>query len=57
MAHVTVSKEARKDLVGIRDYIRNELCNPSAAQRIITELKKSDFLLSAFPDEDARWMR
>ena len=49
MAHVTASKEARKDLVGIRDYIRNELCNPSAAQRIITELKKSALSLERFP--------
>ena len=49
MAHVTVSREARKDLVGIRDYIRNELCNPSAAQRIITELKQSVLSLERFP--------
>ena len=58
MAHVTVSKEARKDLVGIRDYIRNELCNPNAAHRIITDLKNSVLSLSnASPDEDARWTR
>ena len=57
MAHVTVSKEARKDLIGIRDYIRNDLCNHSAAQRIITELKKSVLSLERFPDEDARWTR
>ena len=49
MAHVTVSKEARKDLVGIRDYIRNELCNPNAAHRIITELKNSVLSLERFP--------
>ena len=41
MARVTLSKEAQRDLVSIRNYIRDELCNPSAAQRIITCLKKS----------------
>lgn len=41
MARVTLSKEAQRDLVSIRDYIRDELCNPSVAQRIIACLKKS----------------
>lgn len=49
MARVIVSKEARKDLVNIRSYIRDELCNPSAAQRIIGELKKSVLSLGEFP--------
>ena len=49
MVHVTVSREARKDLIGIRAYIRDELCNPSAAQRIIAELKKSVLSLECFP--------
>ena len=49
MAHVAVSREARKDLIGIRVYIRDELCNPSAAQRIMTELKKSVLSLERFP--------
>lgn len=31
MAQVTLSKEARRDLVSIRNYIRDELCNPDAA--------------------------
>ena len=31
MARVIVSKEARNDLISIRDYIRDELCNPDAA--------------------------
>ena len=39
MARVIVSKEARKDLVSIRNYIRDELCNPAAAGRIIRELR------------------
>ena len=41
MAKVMLSKEARRDLISIRDYIRDELCNPSAAKRIIDCLKKS----------------
>ena len=41
MARVIVSKEARSDLVSIRDYIRDELLSPDAAQRILAELKKS----------------
>lgn len=49
MARVVVSKEARKDLISIRDYILDELCNPSAAQRIIAELKKSVQSLERFP--------
>lgn len=49
MAQIIVSKEARKDLISIRQYIRDELCNPSAAQRIIGELKKNILLLETFP--------
>lgn len=49
MAHVTVSPEARRDLIGIRDYIRDELSNPGAAQRILAELKKSVHSLETFP--------
>ena len=41
MARVIVSKEARSDPVSIRDYIRDELLSPDAAQRILAELKKS----------------
>ncbi len=49
MANITVSKEARKDLVSIRQYIEDELCNPQAAQRIIASLKKSIQALESFP--------
>jgi plasmid stabilization system protein ParE len=49
MARITVTKEARKDLEQIRNYIRDELLNPSAAQRIIQELKKSIRSLETFP--------
>lgn len=46
---IIVSKEARKDLVLIRQYIREELCNLDAAVRIIGMLKKSTASLSDFP--------
>ena len=49
MPHVIVSKEARNDLFSIRDYIRDELCNPDAAQRILAALKKSILSLEHFP--------
>lgn len=49
MARVIVSKEARNDLISIRDYIRDELCNPDTAQRILASLKKSILSLEHFP--------
>lgn len=49
MARITVSKEARRDLISIRDYIRDELYNEVAAKRIIAELKKTILGLEAFP--------
>ena len=48
MAQVTLSKEAQRDLVSIRNYIRDELCNPSAAKRIIACLKQSVQSLEKF---------
>lgn len=48
MAQVTVSKAAQRDLVSIRSYIRDELCNPDAAKRIIASLKKSIQTLGEF---------
>jgi plasmid stabilization system protein ParE len=41
MVRVTLSKEAQRDSVSIRDYIRDDLCNTDAAKRIIVCLKKS----------------
>ena len=41
MARVTLSKEAQRDSVSIRDYIRDDLCNPDAAKHVIARLKKS----------------
>ena len=48
MAQVTLSKEAQRDLVSIRNYIRDELCNPDAAKHIIASLKKSVQSLEKF---------
>lgn len=50
MARITVSKEARKDLIQIRRYICEDLCNPDAAQRVVGALKESILALESFPD-------
>ncbi len=49
MAQVIVSPEARKDLMSIRSYIRDELCNPQASQHIIRELRSAMEGLSQYP--------
>ncbi len=46
---VVVSKEARRDLEGIRRYILEELANPEAARRIMTRLKQGVLSLEALP--------
>jgi toxin ParE1/3/4 len=48
MPKITFSKEARKDLISIRRYIHDELCNPNAARRIIASLKESILSLEDF---------
>lgn len=48
MAQVTVSKAAQHDLLSIRSCIRDELCNPDAARRVIAGLKKSIQSLGRF---------
>ena len=50
MARVIVSKEARRDLINIRNYIRDELCNPTVAGRIIHELRAATQDLQNFPN-------
>jgi toxin ParE1/3/4 len=50
MARIIVSREARKDILAIRQYICEELSNPSASQRIVNELKKSIRGLESFPE-------
>ena len=49
MSKVTVSRQARKDLVSIHQYILNELDNPQAANRIIHELRLAIEGLNTFP--------
>ena len=49
MIKVTVSKEARKDLVNIHRYISEELENSQAANRIIHELRSAAEDLQLFP--------
>lgn len=48
MTRVTVSKAAQRDLVSIRNYIRQDLCNPDAAKRVIASLKKGVQSLACF---------
>ncbi len=48
MAKVTLSKEAQRDIIAIRNYIRDELCNPSTAKHIIACLQKSIQSLEKF---------
>lgn len=50
MAKVSVSKAARQDLVAIKQYISEELCNPIAATRIIGKLKKEITSLDRFAE-------
>ncbi len=49
MSRITVSPEARRDLVAIRQYIRDELSNPAAANHIIRSLRQAIEGLETFP--------
>lgn len=49
MPRLIVSREARNDLIAIRQYIRDELENPAAATRIIRALKDSMERLKEYP--------
>ncbi len=49
MIQVTVSPEARKDLINIHRYISEELENPQAANHIIHELRLAMEGLQVFP--------
>lgn len=53
MAKVVLSAIARDDLIGIRDYIRDDLCNPDAAGRIMRILRKSIETLEFMPEHGA----
>ena len=50
MAQVIVSPAARRDLIGIRNYIHDELCNPDAATRILGMLKTNVESLREMPE-------
>lgn len=50
MARVIVSKLARKDLIGIREYIAEELFNPDTAIRVIGLLKQRVESLGEMPE-------
>lgn len=50
MANVIVSQAARRDLIGIGDYVGIELDNPDAAQRILKLLRTSIESLRDMPD-------
>jgi len=50
MANVIVSPAARRDLIGIRDYISDELANPDAALRILKLLRTSIESLQDMPE-------
>lgn len=45
-----VSQAARRDLIGIRDYVSIELDNPDAAQRILKLLRTSIESLRDMPE-------
>ena len=50
MANVIVSQAARRDLIGIRDYVSIELDNPDAAQRILKLLRTGIDSLRDMPE-------
>ena len=50
MPRVIVTKEARKDLIGIRTYLRDDPSNPAVACHIIHELRTTIHNLQYFPD-------
>ena len=50
MTKVVVSHAARKDLLNIQAYIRDELASPGAAARIIARLRESIEGLQEFPE-------
>lgn len=50
MTSVILSPTARKDLIGIRDYISDELANPDAALHILKQLRNSIESLRDMPE-------
>ena len=50
MPVIVVSKEARKDLISIHDYIRDDLSNPEAARQTMKGLRACIHKLSDMPE-------
>ena len=50
MAKVSLSAEAERDLLQIKDYIATELDNPSAANQTLSKITKRISQLSKFPE-------
>ena len=48
--NVILSKEARKDIQAIRDYIRDDLSNPDAARDMVKALRKTVSSLKQMPE-------
>jgi len=50
MPNVVLSKEAQRDLIAIRDYVRDELSNPDAAKDTLQAIKKAALSLQDMPE-------
>jgi len=49
MATINISPQALEDLQDIRRHITDELCNPTAAKRIVAKITKAIRRLKRFP--------
>ncbi|HFU4218190.1 TPA: type II toxin-antitoxin system RelE/ParE family toxin [Streptococcus suis] len=47
---VTISYEAKSDLLSIYHYVRDELCAPQAAENLLEKLSQAMLSLSIFPE-------
>ncbi|GHU64407.1 hypothetical protein AGMMS49983_10060 [Clostridia bacterium] len=50
MTKILYAPEAADDLIGIRDYIRDELKNPTAAENVLTRITQSIRNLETSPE-------
>ena len=51
MARLQISPEVKNDLLEIKEYIMNDLDNPSAATNTVAKITKSIRTLISFPDK------
>jgi toxin ParE1/3/4 len=49
MASIKISPRAQKDLLEIKEYISEELCNPTAANNVLSIITKRIRELTEFP--------